>query len=112
MRGFTTSLRSIALGALFAVALTAADRKVILISIDGLKGKTLASLPGRNLKTPNLSEFVQNGAVSTGLEGVFPTVTYPSHTTLVTGRYPSEHGIEGNTSRLASLTCCCFTSLI
>jgi len=31
-----------------------------------------------------------------GLTGVFPTVTYPSHTTLVTGVSPNAHGILGN----------------
>jgi len=45
---------------------------------------------------PNLLEFVQKGAVADGLTGVFPTVTYPSHTTLVTGVSPNAHGILGN----------------
>ncbi|MEO8131289.1 MAG: ectonucleotide pyrophosphatase/phosphodiesterase, partial [Bryobacteraceae bacterium] len=76
--------------------LPAAGRKVVMISIDGLKGTTLASIAKRNLRTPNLNEFVEKGAVSEGLEGVFPTVTYPSHTTLVTGRSPAAHGIIGN----------------
>lgn len=85
--------------AVFALgfSLYGAEPKVILISIDGLKGTTLASLPQRKLNTPNLNEFVEKGAVSEGLEGVFPTVTYPSHTTLVTGRSPAAHGIVGNT---------------
>ncbi len=48
------------------------------------------------MKTPNLNEIVSKGAVSAGLEGVVPTVTYPSHTTLVTGRVPAAHGILGN----------------
>lgn len=73
-----------------------AEKNVIIVSIDGLKGTTLASLPERRLKTPNLNQFVQSGAVSAGLVGVFPTVTYPSHTTLVTGTSPSKHGITGN----------------
>jgi len=50
----------------------------------------------RKLRTPNLNEFVENGAVSAGLQGVFPTVTYPSHTTLVTGQSPAAHGILAN----------------
>lgn len=74
-----------------------AQGRVVLISIDGLKGSTLASLPARKLNTPNLNEFVEKGAVSEGLAGVFPTVTYPSHTTIVTGRSPAAHGILGNT---------------
>jgi hypothetical protein len=78
-------------------ALAAADTKVIVISIDGLKGTTLAGLAARKLHTPNLNEFVSKGAVSAGLEPVFPSVTYPNHTTIVTGRSPSAHGILGNT---------------
>jgi predicted AlkP superfamily pyrophosphatase or phosphodiesterase len=73
-----------------------APRKVIVISIDGLRGKTLAGLLERHLNTPNLDEFLKGGAVADGMVGVFPTVTYPSHTTLVTGVTPDVHGIYGN----------------
>ncbi len=80
----------------FTGSLYGQARRVVIVSIDGLKGTTLASLPSRGLKTPNLNEIVSKGAVSAGLEGVVPTVTYPSHTTLVTGRVPAAHGILGN----------------
>ncbi len=53
-------------------AFAAGHQKVILISIDGLRGRTLASLPTRQLHTPNLLEFVQRGAVADGLTGVAP----------------------------------------
>ncbi|MGI4830168.1 MAG: alkaline phosphatase family protein, partial [Janthinobacterium lividum] len=36
------------------------------------------------------------GTYADGVHGVFPTVTYPSHTTLVTGVLPAEHGIYNN----------------
>jgi len=74
----------------------AAPRKVIVISIDGLRAKTLAGLQDRHLNTPNLNEFLKGGSVADGMVGVFPTVTYPSHTTLVTGVPPDVHGIFGN----------------
>lgn len=86
----------LAAGALLLSPLHAAKKKVVMISIDGLRGTTLASLPGRKLQTPNLNEMVERGAVSAGLIGVFPTVTYPSHTALVTGHTPAQHGIFGN----------------
>lgn len=90
---------NLAIGLLLTLTslVSAANRKVVLISIDGLKGTTLASIATRKLNTPNLNQFVKGGAVSEGLQGVFPTVTYPSHTTLVTGRSPASHGILGNT---------------
>jgi predicted AlkP superfamily pyrophosphatase or phosphodiesterase len=81
---------------LASASLQAATKKVIVISIDGLRGITLASLSTRGLHTPNLNEFAQGGALADGLIGVYPTVTYPSHTTLVTGVSPSLHGILGN----------------
>src|SRR5882724_1501101 len=83
--------------ALAAALVQGADKKVVLISIDGLKGATLASIASRNWNTPNLNELTRKGSVSEGLVGVFPTVTYPNHTTLVTGRSPAAHGILGNT---------------
>jgi predicted AlkP superfamily pyrophosphatase or phosphodiesterase len=36
------------------------------------------------------------GAYAEGVEGVYPTLTYPSHTTLVTGVRPAVHGIVQN----------------
>jgi predicted AlkP superfamily pyrophosphatase or phosphodiesterase len=36
------------------------------------------------------------GTYAEGVIGVWPTVTYPSHTTLVTGVSPAEHGIYAN----------------
>jgi predicted AlkP superfamily pyrophosphatase or phosphodiesterase len=81
---------------LLSASLSAATKKVIVISIDGLRGITLASLSTRGLHTPNLNEFAQGGALADGLIGVYPTVTYPSHTTLVTGVSPNQHGILCN----------------
>src|SRR5271163_3020347 len=93
MRKFAPSLVALLL---FSVSLQAATKKAVIISIDGLRGMTLASLSTRNLHTPNLNEFAQGGALADGLVGVYPTVTYPSHTTLVTGVSPSLHGIYAN----------------
>lgn len=31
------------------------------------------------------------------MRGIYPTLTYPSHTTIITGQYPREHGIINNT---------------
>jgi len=40
--------------------------------------------------------MMQNGAYAEGVKGVWPTVTYPSHTTLLTGVWPDQHGITNN----------------
>jgi len=48
------------------------------------------------LKIPNLRRLMREGQVSKGVIGVVPTVTWPSHTTMITGVDPVVHGILGN----------------
>jgi predicted AlkP superfamily pyrophosphatase or phosphodiesterase len=71
---------------------------VLLISIDGLRPGDVLDAAQRGLKVPNLRSFVAKGAYATGVVGVLPTVTYPSHTTLMTGVSPARHGIVSNTT--------------
>src|SRR5262245_19396585 len=70
---------------------------VVMISIDGLKPDYVLDADKHGLKIPHLRRFLKEGAFATGVRGVVPTVTYPSHTTLVTGVSPSRHGILANT---------------
>jgi predicted AlkP superfamily pyrophosphatase or phosphodiesterase len=69
---------------------------VILISIDGLKPEYVLDADAHGLKIPALRRFLREGAYSTGVHGVVPTVTYSSHTTLITGVSPAKHGIYAN----------------
>jgi predicted AlkP superfamily phosphohydrolase/phosphomutase len=71
---------------------------VILISIDGLKPEYVLDADAHGLKIPALRRLLSEGAYSTGVRGVVPTVTYPSHTTLITGAAPARHGIYANTT--------------
>ncbi len=71
---------------------------VLLISIDGLRPGDVFDADQRGLKIPNLQTFVAQGSTATGVLGVLPTVTYPSHTTLITGVSPAKHGIVSNTT--------------
>ncbi len=70
---------------------------VVLISIDGLKPDYIIDSDKHKLKVPNLRRMLREGAYAAGVAGVTPTVTYPSHTTIVTGVSPSKHGIITNT---------------
>lgn len=70
---------------------------VLLISIDGLQPDDVIEADKRGIQIPNLKRFVKEGSYASGVVGVLPSVTYPSHATLVTGKSPSEHGIIGNT---------------
>src|SRR5664279_3857914 len=69
---------------------------VLMISIDGLKPEYVLEADQRGLHIPYLRTLVREGAYAEGVVGVWPTVTYPSHTTLITGVSPSEHGIYNN----------------
>jgi predicted AlkP superfamily pyrophosphatase or phosphodiesterase len=69
---------------------------VLMISIDGMRPDYVTHAEEHGLRIPNLRRFVAEGTYATGVRGVYPTVTYPSHTTLVTGVWPAEHGILNN----------------
>lgn len=47
--------------------------------------------------TPNLHSLFTNYSAAPYMEPSFPTQTFPNHWTMVTGFYPSNHGIVGNT---------------
>ncbi len=83
-----------ALLALFAAPVQA--RPVLLISIDGLRPGDVIDADKRGLKIPNLRRFLIEGSFASGVRGVLPTVTYPSHATLLTGAAPARHGIVNN----------------
>jgi len=74
-----------------------AARHLLVISVDGL-GASWLTAPPPNLRIPNLRRLMEEGSFAEGVVGVYPSVTYPSHTTIVTGRTPAEHGIYSNLS--------------
>lgn len=84
---------------LLPISLVAQPRNVpvVLISIDGLKPDYILEADKHQLKIPNLRKMVAEGAHAKAVTGVLPTVTYPSHTTMLTGVSPSKHGILYNT---------------
>ena len=90
---------AIATALLLAAAPVAAGAEpVLMISIDGLRPGDVIDAQARGLKLPNLRRFLTDGAYAQGVNGVLPTVTYPSHTTLLTGVGPAKHGVYNNTT--------------
>lgn len=73
-------------------AQTPADH-VILISIDGFRPEFYQD---EKRPAPMLQYMAREGVQADGVRGIFPSVTYPSHTTLVTGAFPVDHGIFYN----------------
>lgn len=94
-------LRTLLAGGLLlssSLPVAALAEPVLLISIDGLQPADVIEADKRGIDIPNLKRFVTDGSYASGVRGVLPTVTYPSHATLVTGASPAKHGIIGNTS--------------
>ena len=82
--------------ALMFIAGSGVAAPVVMISVDGLKPEYVLEAERRGLKIPFLRRLPSQGTYADGVIGVWPTVTYPSHTTLVTGVSPAEHGIVAN----------------
>ena len=68
-----------------------------VISVDGL-GASLYDRLAAKIHISNLPRLRREGSYAEAVVGVYPTLTYPSHTTIVTGRMPAEHGIYSNLS--------------
>lgn len=79
-----------------ALASLAAAEPVLMISVDGMKPEYVTQADQRGLKVPFLRDLMADGTYADGVVGVWPTNTYPSHTTLLTGVWPAEHGIYNN----------------
>ncbi len=69
---------------------------VVLLSIDGLRPDYYLHPDSYHLKIPHLRWLMQRGSYAQSMLGVYPTLTYPSHTTIVTGVRPARHGIVSN----------------
>jgi predicted AlkP superfamily pyrophosphatase or phosphodiesterase len=66
---------------------------LIVISFD-----CLSALDFPLLRTlPHFKTILEKGSYVEKVETIYPSVTYPCHTTIVTGNYPNRHGIINNT---------------
>lgn len=66
---------------------------VVLISLDGLRPEFYLD---PSWPAPMLQQMSREGAHARAVRSVFPSVTYPAHTTMITGAQPVEHGISYN----------------
>ncbi len=76
-----------------ADSIPAKDRILLLISLDGFGADVLAD---PHMPVPNLRRLASEGAVASRMTTSNPTVTWPNHTTMVTGVYAAEHGVLYN----------------
>lgn len=76
-----------------------ADPRVILVSIDGLRGDIVLHPEKYGFKDGDLPHFKrlkEIGSYSGQVQTVFPSQTYPAHTSIITGESPPVHGIINN----------------
>lgn len=71
----------------------AADRLVVLISVDGLAAYYLDDLLA---DMPTIKRLAREGARAVGMKCAMPSVTWPTHTTMATGCWAGRHGVIGN----------------
>ncbi len=87
-----TVLSTIARGQI-STQMTALSQHVVLVSIDGLRPEFYLD---DRYPLPTLRMLKERGAHAKAVRGVFPTVTFPSHTTIITGATPAQHGVYYN----------------
>lgn len=69
------------------------ERIVVLLSIDGLAN---FYLDDPKAEIPTIRKLATDGVRAKSMRASNPTVTWPNHTTLVTGVSPGVHGVIGN----------------
>ena len=69
------------------------NQKLHIISFDGLSKLDMDFLKTQH----NFKRFLEGASYSFEVESVYPTLTYPAHTSISTGNYPNKHGIVNNT---------------
>lgn len=66
---------------------------VIVVSVDGLRPEYYLE---ERWPTPAMRQVLMRGAHAVRVRSIFPSLTYPSHTTMATGALPARHGIWSN----------------
>ena len=69
------------------------SKYMVVISFDAVSSEDIEVL--KNL--PNFKKLIENGSWIKRVDSIYPTLTYPAHTTIVTGKYPNNHRIIDNT---------------
>jgi poly-gamma-glutamate capsule biosynthesis protein CapA/YwtB (metallophosphatase superfamily) len=70
---------------------TPTPKRVVIISIDGLRPDTL-----QQTASPNIRGLIERGAYTLRTQTILPSVTLPSHTSMLTGYPPSRHQVDWN----------------
>lgn len=64
---------------------------VMLVSVDGLRADYI-----QKHQPPNILKIIKQGIYTPSMIPSYPSLTFPNHYTIATGRYPGHHGIVSN----------------
>lgn len=70
---------------------------VLVISIDGFRPAVYLDPEKEGVRLPALTALREAGSAAEGVIVAYPSMTYPSHTSIATGVSPARHGIVSNT---------------
>lgn len=68
------------------------QKKILVLSVDALVADDMEYLS----TLPNFQKYMAGGAAVEKMRSIYPTVTYPAHTSIITGTYPNRHKVYSN----------------
>ncbi|MCQ2427694.1 MAG: ectonucleotide pyrophosphatase/phosphodiesterase [Clostridia bacterium] len=68
------------------------DRRILVFSVDAMVAEDVDILRTK----PNFQKYIAGGAEVKTVKTVYPSVTYPAHTSMITGAWPAKHGVISN----------------
>lgn len=77
-------------------AIDAPSRHVVIVSVDGLRPEAIARDGAHTM-----GRLAREGAASLDARTILPSLTLPSHTSMLTGVVPARHGITWNDERVS-----------
>lgn len=75
------------------IGLVRKTEHLIVLSLDALGSGDFPKLE----KLPNIGALIKQSSYCKNVNSVYPSLTYPSHTSILTGCLPRRHGIVNNT---------------
>lgn len=69
------------------------SKRLIVLSLDAVSSEDIETLS----TLPHFKKLLAKGSLIEKVKTIYPSLTYPAHATMVTGQYPSRHGIINNT---------------
>ncbi len=69
------------------------SKRMIVISLDAMGSIDFEAAA----QLPNFKKFLRHASYSSQVSSIYPSLTYPAHVSIVTGRRPCNHGVINNT---------------